>query len=427
MKYKKSFLFLQGSYSRFTRNLASALESQGHEFLKISFYGGDRYFWGNDNAIDYTGDVSNLEEFYMEIIEKHGITDIVLFNDSRPVHTPAIKVAHDKGLNVYVMEEAYFRPHWINLEWGGMNGNSYLSRNPEWYRERAQVLPDLKPVVPVGNAHSHRVRNDIMNTIAMYALKLKYNKYKTHRPYSILHEYLFWAKRLTHYKRNQAEAMRVINYLAKTSRPYFLLPLQLDTDVQTRIHSHFGGMVPALTATMYSFAKFADPDDLLVIKNHPLDNGMINYHRIIANKAREYDIEGRVSFIDGGNLEQIISQSKGVTLINSTVGLTALNLGKPVIALGKAVYDIPGVTFQDNIDHFWHNARESDPSLWQDLRKVILSDTMVNGNFYTEEGMSLAIANALPRLAHEGCIYGQIPPSPLREAPMPNRINVPQS
>ena len=109
---------------------------------------------------------------------------------------------------------------------------------------------------------------------------------------------------------------------------------------------------------------------------------MINYRRIIADKAREYDIQGRVSFIDGGNLEQIISQSKGVALINSTVGLSAQNLDKPVIALGKAVYDIAGITFQDHIDQFWHNAQPAEPALWQDFRKVVLSDTMVNGNFY---------------------------------------------
>ena len=422
--FKKSFLFLQGSYSQFTRNLASELQSQGHDFLKINFYGGDRYFWGKDNAIDYRGDISGLEAFYRETIAKHGITDIVLFNDSRPVHRPAIKVANENRLNVYAMEEAYFRPHWINLEWGEMNGNSYLSRNPDWYRERAQMLPKLKPVVPVGNAHSHRVRNDIMNTIAMYTWKLKYSKYKTHRPYSILHEYLFWAKRLVRYKRNQAQAMQVVKQLAETSTPYFLLPLQLDTDVQTRIHSNFGGMVPALIAIMHSFAKFADPDDCLIIKNHPLDNGMINYRRIIADKAREYAIENRVSFIDGGNLEQLISNSKGIALINSTVGLTALNLGKPVIALGKAVYDIAGITFQDNIDKFWHNPQPADPSLWQDFRKVILSDTMVNGNFYTEEGMTLAIDNSIPRLVHKGCTYGEIPPSPLREAAAPNRVTV---
>ena len=98
MTHKQSFLFLQGSYSQFTRNLAAALEAQGHEFLKINFYGGDRYFWGKDNAIDYTGEVSELEDFYREILEKRGITDIVLFNDSRPVHRPAIQVANENTI-----------------------------------------------------------------------------------------------------------------------------------------------------------------------------------------------------------------------------------------------------------------------------------------------------------------------------------------
>lgn len=62
----------------------------------------------------------------------------------------------------------------------------------------------------------------------------------------------------------------------------------------------------------------------------------------------------RVFLADGGDTDALIAQSAGIVTVNSTVGLTALYAAKPVIALGAAVYDVPGLTSQEPLARFWH-------------------------------------------------------------------------
>ncbi|TNF97851.1 MAG: capsular biosynthesis protein, partial [Gammaproteobacteria bacterium] len=396
---------------------------RGHRFIKVHFYGGDLLFWGKDHAINYNRTLDELPAFYQAIIEEYQITDIVLFNDCRPVHRPAIELAEQLGLDLFVMEEGYLRPHWINLEWGGMNGYSYLSTEADWYRQQAAKLPDTPPQEPVGGAQPLRTRHDLLNTAAIYLYFYKFFRYRTHRPYPILIEYLFWAKRLAALKYRKKQAQQKVEWLKQNKLPYFLFPLQLDTDVQIRLHFAQGGMKNCINKVMQSFSVHAPATSLLLIKNHPLDNGMINYRRLIAETASQLSISERVIFIDGGDLEQIIKHSQGVVLINSTVGFTTLELMKPLITLGKAIYDLPGLTFQGKLDTFWSNPPDVDETLWQDVRKVIMHHTMANGNFFTDRGIELAIQNVIERLEIKGCPYGDLPPAPRKAVEPPNRLS----
>jgi len=54
------------------------------------------------------------------------ITDLVIYNDTRPFHKTAIQAAHAKGINVHIFEEGYLRPYWITYERDGSNGISKL-------------------------------------------------------------------------------------------------------------------------------------------------------------------------------------------------------------------------------------------------------------------------------------------------------------
>jgi capsular polysaccharide export protein len=46
---------------------------------------------------------------------------------------------------------------------------------------------------------------------------------------------------------------------------------------------------------------------------------------------------------------------------SSTVGCQALARGVPVMALGKAIYDIAGLTHQGELDEFWNAPEAPDP------------------------------------------------------------------
>jgi capsular polysaccharide export protein len=57
-------------------------------------------------------------------------------------------------------------------------------------------------------------------------------------------------------------------------------------------------------------------------------------------------------------------------VINSTMGLQAIEHRKPIKVMGQSLYDRPGLTFQGSLDAFWRsptapNAEMSDEFLTQ--------------------------------------------------------------
>ena len=61
---------------------------------------------------------------------------------------------------------------------------------------------------------------------------------------------------------------------------------------------------------MASFAKHAPKDCHLFFKNHPLDNGMIDYRGIIARSAAQHGIEDRIGFAAGGDLALLLDVAR---------------------------------------------------------------------------------------------------------------------
>ena len=68
----------------------------------------------------------------------------------------------------------------------------------------------------------------------------------------------------------------------RSHAPYFLFPLQLDADSQVRRYSPYSGMKEAIACVLTSFARSAPADTHILIRNHPLDNGLIDYAGFIA-------------------------------------------------------------------------------------------------------------------------------------------------
>src|ERR1700753_2157524 len=84
--------------------------------------------------------------------------------------------------------------------------------------------------------------------------------------------------------------------------------------------------------------------------------------------------------------------------INSTSGTLALAAGVPVITLGQAVYDMPGLTFQGTLDAFWTEASPPDASLFAAFKRVLAHRCLVRGGFFSTEGVRLLTEGAVARL-----------------------------
>ena len=396
----RTFLFLQGPHGSYFARLGGALAALGHQVRRINLCGGDRYDWPGEST-NYRGTVRNWPTFFDDFIVDHGVTDLVLFGDCRPAHTSAHGMAKLRGIRVHVFEEGYIRPDFVTLEEGGVNGHSPMPRDPAWFRAEAARL-DGEPeteVAPVPSSFRRRISETVRHLLATEAKRLYFPFYRNHRPLHSAVEGLGWALRAITSGRDKRLSARVMEKLA--GERYFLVPLQLNSDYQIRVHSPFGDMRAALRFMIKSFAKAAPAGTRLLVKRHPLDAGLIPWRRITHNLAASYGVADRVDYISDGDIADVLRDSLGTVMVNSTVGTLALHIGKPVAVLGHAIYDVEGVVHSGALEDFWVNPAAPDPELWDAVRRVVIDRLLIRGSFLSEEGLAMLVANAIPRLTHE--------------------------
>jgi capsular polysaccharide export protein len=180
-----------------------------------------------------------------------------------------------------------------------------------------------------------------------------------------------------------------------------VLPLQLEGDYQLRLHSPFPSLHDAIGRIVASFAAHAPRDALLAVKGHPLDNGLTDWGRVALRAAAAAGVGDRLAWLPELTFGPVLAAAAGVVTVNSTAGLQSLRDGKPVVALGRALYDMPGLTFQGGLDRFWTEAVPPDPALVDALRRVLAARCLIRGGFFHAAGIDEAVANAVARLDRE--------------------------
>lgn len=413
----RKFLFLQGVATPFFRKLGEAIQENGYEVFRVNFCGGDRWFSTSKNTWRFSAALEQLPAWLEEKYQQHHFTDVVLFGDTRPIHLQALPLFKRLGLSIHVYEEGYFRPDWITLEQNGVNGHSrLLCKDPVFWQQNS--AEELKTAHPIGKNFLPRAWHDACYRVANAAFSPAYPNYQTHRPFKAYREYLGWIQRMPANKlwREHWERTKIQRLIA-SNRAYYLLPLQLDSDAQIRVHSPFVSVQQMIVTVMASFAKFAPADSVLVIKNHPLDTGLLKHAKKVKQVAKTLGVSERVLFLETGHLPSLLQHTKGTVLVNSTTGTSALHHGSPTIALGTALFDIPGLTFQEGLDRFWHEGQPADQALFSQFRQHVIQETQINGDFYSSKGIQLAIMGSLAAL--------QITPQTTKTAPTPTPIPTP--
>ena len=297
---KRSFLFLQGPCTPFFERLVQALKAQGHGIHKINFCAGDILYGTRQSTSWFNKTPGHLVDFLQDIYQRYGITDQVLFGDQRPVHQPAVQLAKQRGIRNHVFEEGYFRPRWITLEREGVNNHSLLPHDPQWYWEVGGRLPDDPFTVAFKSSFVDRAVHDVAYHVAGLLNPLLFPRYKNHAGISAPVEYAGYIKRLTHLRFIREREKIRARKIALGKAPFYVLPLQLNTDAQIRHHSQFSDMKELIEHVLTSFAGHAPADAHIVIKNHPLDIGWMNYPKIVADCEKRFDIAGRVHYLEEG-------------------------------------------------------------------------------------------------------------------------------
>jgi capsular polysaccharide export protein len=377
----KRVLLLQAPVGPFFHRLAKDLRWVDAQVCKINFNGGDLLFYPFD-AVNFRGTLQEWPEFFESVLIERNIDVVLMFGDCRPMHRIARQIANFRGLEIGVFEEGYIRPDYVTLERFGVNGHSQLSRSPLFYLNREVAEPP--PAQRVEGAFWVAALWAILYYVASCVMMPLFRHYQHHRSLSIA-EGLPWLRgffRKFRYRwRERGFQQRCATDL---SQRYFLVPLQVHNDAQIQIHSGFDSVEKFIRYVIRSFAAHAPGDAHLVIKHHPMDRGYHDYHRLIKKLGKDHDIRGRLHYIHDQHLPTLLQHARGVVMVNSTVGLSALFHNTPLKACGAAIYDMQGLTYPGSLKNFWSEAQDLvvDRELFRRFRNYLIEHTQLNGNFY---------------------------------------------
>lgn len=365
--------------SYFFTYLGRALRAEGAEVRRMHVCPGDRLFWRGPGGVSYRRRPHDWPDYVQRFIANHGVTDVVSLGDGRRWHADALPVARNAGVRVHVIEQGYIRPHYLTVEPDGTGGHTRFPRS--W--EKIAELAELDPLPHPGFQSSFLafsvmdVAFNLVNILFSWAL---YPHYKQHALDHPLREWGGWIfKKALRLRGRRAMLEQAEGKVKAHKGPLYVFPLQLETDYQIRLHGPSEGLRETLKRIIGSFRAHAPDDAMLAIKLHPLDNGWTPWQALIASEIE--GIEDRVVYLDGGDLDAMLARSAGCVVINSTVGLTALTLGAPVKALGKAIYDLEGLTHHGELDEFWAEAETPDEVKLTLFLRALTAAIQVPGGF----------------------------------------------
>ncbi|MCL1603488.1 capsular biosynthesis protein [Succinatimonas hippei] len=407
------FLMLQGPQSPFFKHLACYLHNNGAKVIKVNLCGGDVFLWGRGlpfvKTLWYQGRSCSFPAFIAKLYSKFNVTDILVYGDWRPMHQDAILLAKHRNISVWVFEEGYLRQGFATLEKNGVNGRSSLNRDIGKIIAKAQTLPEFIPAQKFDNRLFLKVKYAILHHTGNVVLFPFFMCYRTHRPHNILFELIGILPRYIVRKSRKYHSAQTLKAFNRQKSPYYFYPLQLSSDSQIQLYSPYIRQEEAITTVIASFARFAPKESRLLIKNHPLDNGLTPYRKFIASMSEALGCKERVTFVEDGNVNLLIDKAKAVVLVNSTVGLSALLKLKPVYCLGFAIYALKGLahSFADlSLNRFWTEGSKPQSSIVESFCRVLRAEALIEGNFYSDKAIECACAESINRFVQgeaHGC------------------------
>lgn len=383
------FLFLQGPHGPFFAGLAKMIRIAGGNVWRVGFNAGDRAFWWSSTGyIPYRDSPENWPAFLSRILDEKGVTDLVLYGDTRPVHADAVAEARRRGLRIHVFEEGYLRPYWVTYERGGSNGHSRLMDMSLGDMQTALAQTDLETPLPPahwGDMRHHVFYGALYHGVVMF-LNHGYRGFRPHRDLPVTREFLLYLQRLFLMPLHAIERRFSTWRIRNGGFPYHLALLQLEHDSSFRQHSSFSSMTEFLSEIFKGFAKGAPPHHHLVIKAHPLEDGRAPLTREMRHLARKHGLVGRVHYVRGGKLAQLLNDARSAVTVNSTAGQQVLWRGIPLKVFGRAVYAKPEFVSGAPLHRFFAGAARPDARAYRQFRRYLLETSQVAGGYYSAKG-----------------------------------------
>ena len=390
----RSFLLLQGPHGPFFNRLGRLLHASGADVWRCGFNAGDEHFWSKKASfIRHDGPLKDWPDHLDQILLEKKITDIVLYGDVRPVHAIARERAKELGITIHVFEEGYLRPYWISYERNGSNGNSAVMQIP--LADMRSALRDTRneihrPPAHWGDMRQHKFYGAFYHFMVLVANRA-YRHYRSHRAISVIQEFRLHLRRFLLAPLHNLTTALQWRRFRRDGWPYSLVLMQLEHDSNFLSHSPFASNAEFIEMVIGEFARSAPRHHHLVFKAHPLEDGRARNRTTIRNIALSTGIPDRVHYLRGGKLATMLSQACSIITVNSTAAQQALWRNLPVLSLGRAIYNKPGLVADQTLEQFFVQPDPPDPNAYRIFRDYLLQTSQIPGGFYSEQSRSHAL------------------------------------
>lgn len=395
---QRVFLFLQGPHGPFFYKLGKMLRHAGAKAWRVGFNAGDQAFWRDRRSfIPYRGTVDDWPDAFAAILADKGVTDIVLYGDTRPVHAQAVARARALGLRIHVFEEGYLRPYWVTYERGGSNGNSRLMEMSVREMRAALENSDLdQPLPPAswGDMRQHIFYGAVYHGFVLLA-NWRFRNFRPHRAQGVGQEFKLYIQRLLLMPAQAIDRRFATWRIRHGGFPYHLALLQLEHDSSFQMHSSFASMTDFLETVVDGFARGAPKHHHLVVKAHPLEDGRAPIRRELRRLARHYGVTDRVHYVRGGKLAQLLDEARSAVTVNSTAAQQVLWRGIPLKTFGEAVYAKPEFVSTKPLRDFFAGAERPDQKAYKDYRRYLLETSQIPGGYYSTRGRRQLLRQAI--------------------------------
>jgi capsular polysaccharide export protein len=220
---------------------------------------------------------------YCRYFENNPIDGIAVWSGNAISLASAVVAARKNAIKTIFFENGAL-PKTIAIDTEGINFRSSIPRDPDFYRS-------LPPLEQPKEQQSQLVKRESRKAVKEVPVKLPVN--------------------------------------------YLFIPYQVFGDSQIIMFSPWIASMEQLTESVIRAKEQSGLDLWLVFKEHPTcKNDYSGFKkRILASNSH-------VLFANGNSTQELIEHSQGVITINSSVGIESLLLGKKVITLGQAFYNI---------------------------------------------------------------------------------------
>ncbi len=296
------------------------------------------FFW----SIAYSDILKeSLKEYfeYDSLIKQYNIDSIIIYNW---IFRIARLAWLDNSCKIIYFENGYF-PNTLQIDDQWINSESSIAKYS--YQELLKYKRINNNLIKKIELFQEK---DYFSLLQKFLLFLKSHSIKTNIFFII---YIIKKHLQTVIKKN---ILRFEKNIQLDKWKYFFIALQVHDDTQLIFNSpNINNMESLINDFYYSIKKIL-PEYTIVVKEHPMDIGRVNYTRL-QKKYKD------IIWIKKWDIDDIILKSDYTMCINSSVWLQALNQYKKVITLWNTFYNnnpfIENVKYNDEFEEKLNSLR----------------------------------------------------------------------